>query len=191
MIWSTPATASPVDRPTRFVRIAHAHTNPVYRLNGSLSLHALDICARFQNLPGSLDARSNQLSGRDSLAPAINLREIASHVPHTRDSVGNEQRKREHPRLGEVDMGIPKSRNEELLSSIDDQGTLWNRRGHSPNRADSASLEDYIAVHLYAAVAWIDHRYIGDHHRLATADSAPKEAVRQPSCKEGHRLFKP
>jgi hypothetical protein len=109
---------------TCFISVRQAQTNPIDRFDYSLSLHALDVRTRFQNLPGRLNARPDQSAGRNLASPCRDVREVAPHVSDARDSVRHEQRKRQDSGFGEVDMCIPESRNQESSFTPDDAHLL-------------------------------------------------------------------
>ena len=83
-------------------------------------------------------ARAGNFSGGDLFAPVEQDGEIAAHVAHAGDAVGDEERKDDVAAAGEpiaergVDVHVPQAGDEEFAVAVDEDGVA----GHLDHRAD-------------------------------------------------------
>jgi hypothetical protein len=94
------------------------------------------------------DARTGERSLRDLLPPAEQLLELAAHVAHAGDAVGEEQGKRDLLPAGEpvaeghVDVHVPEPGDQVAALALHDAGAFRNR-----DRARRADVDDPLAFH--------------------------------------------
>ncbi len=101
--------------------------------------------------------------------------ELAEHLPHARDAMGNEQRaeRRERLRPGRMHMHVPQPRDEGIAGRIQNQRALRYPHGVArPERLDAVSPYHDCHVLTRACARHVDHRDMRERERSLVLVSA-------------------
>lgn len=102
---------------SRLFRVGHTDPKPVNWLNGSFTLHPLHVGTRFNHVAGCFDARAHKPTRFNVRAPLRDLVKVTAHITYSGHAIGDEQRQGKRACFRQVDVRIPKSRDEEFFGS--------------------------------------------------------------------------